>query len=562
MKILIRRFAVCLLGLSVLLSVLFPAAASAKEVLTGIVQVDSVLNVRSGAGTGYSVLDTLPSGQAVYVTGTCYTLEGAKWYAVYYDKDGGRKTGYVHSDYVSITGSFDDGSDTGDFEVWLDAQGFPESYRPALRTLHKAYPNWVFEAQHITPSWEEALKSEQKFGVNMVSYIRPDSWKSVAPQAYDPSTGVWTPLDGASWVAASEEITAYYLDPRNFLDASEIFLFATHAYDSTYHTLEAVQRAVSGTFLDAPFPEDGFSTYAEAILYAGQQAGVNPCVLAAMILVEQGNDGRGGCISGTISGYEGIYNYLNIGAYTTDTMSAVERGLWWAAGGTGDSYGRPWNTRLKSLVGSAQYYADGYIEVGQDTLYLKKFDVVNDTETGLYWHQYMANIEGAQAEAYNLKKAYSGFLDSALVFKIPVYAGIPDELCIKPTGSDTVAPRLLKADIAALPEVEEITLGHAAEVSALRTRYNALTDMQKPLVTNLPRLEAAELKLLSLQPGEVVPGDLDRDGLVTVSDVVMLRQMILLELSDTQTLARGDLDADGKITVSDVVALRQKILNG
>ena len=68
MKILIRRFAVCLLGLSVLLSVLFPAAASAKEVLTGIVQVDSVLNVRSGAGTGYSVLDTLPSGQAVYVT--------------------------------------------------------------------------------------------------------------------------------------------------------------------------------------------------------------------------------------------------------------------------------------------------------------------------------------------------------------------------------------------------------------------------------------------------------------------------------------------------------------
>ncbi len=562
MKLFVRRFAVCLLCLSMLLMLFLPSGALAKEVLTGRVQVDSVLNVRSGAGTNYGVVDTLPPGQTVYVTGTYYTLEGAKWYAVYYDKDGGRKTGYVHSDYVSVTGSFDDGSTGEDFEKSLDEQGFPESYRPALRALHAAYPSWVFEAQHIAPSWAEVLQNEQKCGVNMVSYLRPDSWKSVAPKAYDPATGVWTPMDGASWVAASEEIVAYYLDPRNFLDASEIFLFATHAFDSAYHTLEAVQRAVSGTFLDAPFPEGGFSTYAEAILYAGQQAGVNPCVLAAMILVEQGSDGRGGCISGSISGYEGIYNYLNIGAYTTDTMSAVERGLWWAAGGSGDSYGRPWNTRLKSLVGAAQYYADGYIDVGQDTLYLKKFDVVNDSATGLYWHQYMSNIEGAQAEAYNLKRAYSGFLDSALVFKIPVYTGMPEAPCAKPSGDGTVTPRLLKADIAALPEVGEITLAHAENVSALRTRYNALTDEQKALVTNLSRLTEAELKILSLQPGEAILGDLDRDGQITVSDVVTLRQMILLELSDEGTLRRGDLDGDGKITVSDVVALRQKILNG
>ena len=55
-----------------------------------------------------------------------------------------------------------------------------------------------------------------------------------------------------------------------------------------------------------------------------------------------------------------------------------------------------------------------------------------------------------------------------------------------------------------------------------------------------------------------LPGDVDGDGSVTVSDVVELRERIVAgEYSPA-----GDLDGDGKNTASDVVALRQKIAKG
>ena len=52
---------------------------------------------------------------------------------------------------------------------------------------------------------------------------------------------------------------------------------------------------------------------------------------AAAILQEVGTSG-GNSVSGTVSGYEGLFNYYNIGAYRTTSQSAVERGLWYAGG--------------------------------------------------------------------------------------------------------------------------------------------------------------------------------------------------------------------------------------
>lgn len=56
-------------------------------------------------------------------------------------------------------------------------------------------------------------------------------------------------------------------------------------------------------------------------------------------------------------------------------------------------------------------------------------------------------------------------------------------------------------------------------------------------------------------------GDLDGDGLLTVSDVVSLRQAIL-DGTPVGELPAGDLDGDGLLTVSDVVSLRAAILSG
>ena len=80
-------------------------------------------------------------------------------------------------------------------------------------------------------------------------------------------------------------------------------------------------------------------SYADAIMSAAQSSGVSPYVIAAMIIQEQGRNGTGNSISGNYAGYTGYYNYFNVGAYASDGMGAVQRGLWYAS--QSGSYGRP-----------------------------------------------------------------------------------------------------------------------------------------------------------------------------------------------------------------------------
>lgn len=347
------------------------------------------------------------------------------------------------------------------FEAYLDAQGFPESYKPYLRTLHAKYPNWNFRAARTGLSWNDVLEREGKLGKSLVSSSAPSSWKSQAAGAYDPQTGKYTSFDSGGWAAASEKIIAYYLDPRNFINQIGIFQFLTHTYDAETQTSAGLAAVVSGTFLDAAFPETGFATYADALMEAGRTATVNPYVLASMILVEQGTSGTGKCISGTVSGYEGYYNYYNIGAYKTASMSAVTRGLWYAS--RSGSYQRPWDGHFASLLGGALFYSENYVKQNKNTLYFKKWNVMNGLED-VGEGQYMTNVQGAESEAAALRKGYLSLLDSPMIFEIPIYSGMPDAACRKPSGNNASSQP-------ELPKEEEPKIKKEQTVTTNYTRY-------------------------------------------------------------------------------------------
>ena len=171
-------------------------------------------------------------------------------------------------------------------------------------------------------------------------------------------------------------------------------------------------------------------SYADVIMSAAQSSGVNPYVIAAMIIQEQGSDGRGNSISGNYAGYIGYYNYFNVGAYASDGMGAVERGLWYAS--QSGTYGRPWTSPVSSIVGGAQFYGENYVSAGQSTLYLKKYNVQG---SNMYKHQYMTNVDGAASEGSILAEGFTAQQKSlALNFNIPVYANMPESPCVKPTG--------------------------------------------------------------------------------------------------------------------------------
>ena len=391
------------------------------------------LNVRASAGTSGKLLGSLDKGATAKILGSQKDSSGTVWYKIKF----GSEYGYVTSKYVKVSEYKENSGDTSsDFEARLEKEGFPESYKPYLRALHNEHPDWVFKAEHTGTTWSAAVTAETVVGRNLIYSGAYDSWKSMKSGAYDFKNKQYVVFDSGGWVSAYSGIIKYYLDPRNFLNENSIYMFVSHAFDSEAQSISTVKKIVKGTFLDAAFPESSYSTYASAIYYAGKNAGVNPNVLAAMIIQEQGSSGNSSLISGKYKGYEGIYNFLNIQAYKTDTMSAVQRGLWWAAGAgvNATTYGRPWTTRYKAIKGGALFYAEGYVNSGQDTLYLKKFNVCADSKNAIGTHQYMTNIQGAESEAMIMKQGYSSLADGTIVFKIPVFEDMPSSACPK-TGT-------------------------------------------------------------------------------------------------------------------------------
>ena len=404
---------------------------------------DSSTRTESSAsikGIGVRVRDKAVNGDIVSQLDTGYPInvleevnadDGHTWYKISFSKNDKPREGYVRSDLVSIVNSsYSDTVSDEDFENQISE--FPSAYKASLRALHEKYPSWEFKAVNTGLEWSDVVANESKVGKNLVAKTSIASWKSTAPQAYDWTSNTWYGFDGGSWAAASTELIQYYLDPRNFLDDSGIFQFETLEFQD-YQNVDGVANTLSGTFMSGDYADTDGETrsYAQTFYDAGQACGVNPYHLASKAIQEQGVYGRSQSVAGNVGGLENLFNYFNIGAYAASGRSATINGLYYAAG-SDETYLRPWNSRYRSIVGSAKYIADKYISLGQNTLYFQKFNVVNSTN-GIYSHQYMSNVVAASYESARIRKAYSD-LNTKLVFRIPIYNNMPEAKCMKPTS--------------------------------------------------------------------------------------------------------------------------------
>lgn len=410
----------------------FPSYAASNGVVSGATS----LNIRSGPGTSYENITsssgraiTLPNGYSVTILEEVRDEEEEDyiWYRISFVYDGSVQEGYALSNYIKPrTTAVSD----ADFEAYMDSQGFPDSYKENLRILHTEHPTWIFEALHTGLDWTDALNAESEVGKNLIQNHVISSWKSMEEGAYDWNTNKWVVFDGSDWVSASRALIAYYMDPRNFLDDVNIFQFETLSYDNSYQSLEGIQNILEHSFMSGSYTDaDGWSaSYADAFVYAAEQSGVSPYHLASRALQELGTGGSAS-VSGTVSGYEGFYNFYNIGA--TSSSNPVRNGLAFAQQ-YNDEYFLPWDTKWKAIAGGAIYLGRRYINVGQDTLYLQKFNVQGNNP---YTHQYMTNVQAPSSEAKKMAIAYGGTSDLGIVFKIPVYGNMPFMASELPTGS-------------------------------------------------------------------------------------------------------------------------------
>lgn len=479
------------------------------------------VNVRSGPGTSYRILGTVSLGFrfAPLELQNDVAANGKKWYKFNYNG----QNAFIRSDFTKETATY---TYDAQFEADLSMKGFPESYKAGLRDLHANYPNWIFTLHRTGLDFNYVLDNELIGTRTLVNATSISSFKSTDEGKYDWVNSKWPTFDGNAWVAASREVTAAYLDPRNFLYDPYVFQFEHHTFNANIHSIAGIKEMVKGTFLDANVTTEGLTSnlnavdtsivypgtelvpwdpnipvipilmndseddglvtgfsnvyyspsieqlgpaaglptqnnsghasvinssqyssgqdveesyqysympkgtysYAELIYDACRQVNCNPYCIVSMILQEQGKNGSDS-VSGTNKKFKGYYNFGNINAFASSDMTAIENGLKYAS--QSGSYNRPWNSKEKGIYGLCDFYANSYVRGGQDTFYLKKWNVQGDN---LFKHQYMTNVAGAAAEGQLLGNAYDQIvLQMPHEFKIPIYNNMPETACPIPT---------------------------------------------------------------------------------------------------------------------------------
>lgn len=314
------------------------------------------------------------------------------------------------------------GNDSGGF-YQNTLSKFPASYYSGLWLLHNLKPSYVFKPYYTNLSFNTALEAESSYGRSLIE-------KSSYPSFVKPNSKVY---DKPDWMAAKPEVVSYFMDPRNFFTPEKIFMFEMLGFDPKVHTIDGVKEIIKGSFMDGADQD-----YANMIFEAGKEAGVSPYFLASRIIQEMGYKGESALSRGEVTGFEGFYNFYNIGAYaTTDPGGAVINGAKYAQWGKDwdgkeitdqeASFLLPWTSADKAIKGGAKWIASGYIDKGQNTLYFQKFDVLDDG-TEKYNHQYAQNIMMAYSEGRRYYRSYAsiGMTDAGFEFVIPVYNYMPD----------------------------------------------------------------------------------------------------------------------------------------
>lgn len=375
--------------------------------------------VYSGWKKDSSELVTLPAGSCVYITSVVCVEEEPRWAHVIFDINEYCYEGYIQFEVLSV--SYD-----ADLMAADETQAFPADYQSALNALHQGHPNWVFKPVYVGDTFDYAVGQQMAVASRaLVSTYYNECFRSMLDRDYDWQTNTWKAWE-PGWAGASEETVRYYMDPRNFLNENDIFMFESLTYEK-YQEEDVVEAALANTFMaNTNVPGEEY-TYAWLFCWIGEKYDINPVALASRVRQEQGA-GTSDLISGKYSGYEGLYNYFNIQATGSTKDEIIKNGLKEAKTGStimmpdGTVSSGAWDTPSKAVIGGSLKFANLYILKNQNTLYAQKFDY-DGKYNGKYWHQYMTNIMAPYSEGNQVRRSYSksGQMENSFVFLIPVY---------------------------------------------------------------------------------------------------------------------------------------------
>lgn len=587
---LLNKFVSILLCFAIVLSVFVCCSfieISAASITTMYIE-GSKVRVREGPGTNYAIIEQVSNRSATVLDST--QGKDYLWYKVTYFNGSENITGYVayDPDYIRIVTYNPDAN----FETKLSA--FPESYRNALRTLHQEFPNWEFVPDPVNTSFADAVYQQSINMRKQVDKSQPISWRSMGPGAYDWGQDLWTTTNGG-WMAASREIIAFYMDPRNFLDSNNIYMFLQQGFDANLQTEDGVKKIIKGTFMETNYSDANDKAYGgdytKVLMEAARQSGVSPYILASKIRQEIGVnlDGKSPMVSGTYTGFEGYYNFYNFNASGKNNTEVIVNGLTFAKASG-------WNSRSKAIIEGAKRYSSGYISANQDTYYYQDFNVHNPDKL---WHQYAQAVHDAYNKGASLAKIYINEKDFPLIFRIPVFLSMPEKASPQPEKSnklnnyyittfevDGLTPTFDKYVYEYSLKVSGDTVIKAKPISNATLATPAKYDLVKgeniikvpvkswtgylneyTITVNADYACKLYVNTTGTFPDGTTPtptvkkGDTNGDGEITLRDLANIRLHLLkLSVLEGKNLTGADTDGDGSVALRDLANLRLHLL--
>jgi len=461
----------------------------ALEKTTGRIASTTGLRVRSGPGTSYEKIITVPHNARVTITSYKDAGNGCtdKWAEIIYEEENASYKGYVCSTFIedietvtipdtnvdtennteedtnTETGSDNSNDNTNnntdndnnsnnnennsnqdeeenssimanmtdeEFEAYLTSQGFPESYKVKLRELHKKHPTWIFKGIKSKYTWSAALEEQNVSGTSLLNVN--SSMKEKGYEGY-----LSTDLGNYDYI--TDKFVAhdgiYWFQANNatisyYMDPRN-FLTEESIFmfeDLLYNSSYQNANTVN-KILTSSFMQQ-FTPY---FMEAATAYNVSPMYLAALSRQEVGlsdtnivTNGKAGILSDGID-YTGYYNFFNIGASSSGDpkLKSLQ---------SARAYN--WNTQQKSIVEGSYKITVNYVQCGQYTSYFQKFNL-SPTATKGIWHQYTTNISALVSPAKTTYNSYNsmGIIDEDFSFSIPIFEGMPESTSLPTLGN-------------------------------------------------------------------------------------------------------------------------------
>lgn len=518
------------------------------------------------------------------------------WYKVNYNES---SIGYVCSNYIKVyekaESTIDGGTPSNDCEREMQQKGFPSSYWSGLCSLKSSHSNWDFVAMTTdttgnTIDWNMSVNAESSCGKNYIS---------TSNAAYKDSG--CTKTGDSGYYPVSTSAVKYYMDPRNFLNEVNIFMFESQNRNDSVNQ-ESYKTASSKIFGNSYLIQQ-IPNLTEYIKNASNETGVSQTAIASRIKQELGNAKLGytypvdgSALYSVVSGnyttrtgwtYNGVsvdnyYNFFNIAAY--DGSDVTKQALIYALnhkwGGTGNQD----VDRQAAVTGGSQFLNNKYVGMGQNTAYYQKFNIFPSVTTSRYLNQYMTNIQAPVSESKILYNAYkdAGILDSSFKFYIPVYQGMdstPTSVEDVENNSNTNNNPTQKSSVESIVNSAgfRYSNGYISKIN-IGTNVDDIKNALASVGGSVSITDASGKEVSGVAVGTgyrinisgatnetliaVVYGDVSGDGKINALDLLKVQKQILgtANLNGSYKEA-ADVSHDGNINALDLLKVQKNILN-